>query len=174
MKTFFTTLIILLCLGKSSQLCSQQSKQYFQEAVNQGIDEYLKRNNYQNENKYFIPVIKLIDCDQKRGEFSISSIDIDQEVPYTNPSYYYYYDDKIVLFRTDGLFSELLKNNSIAKVDSTISNKIFENLAEPYVLITGQPSPVMVVKYKKDKLEIKNYCGICPKEDKYSIFNDKR
>ena len=131
-----------------------------------GLEQYFLVNESKHHvfSKYDVIVIKIVQLQEERGEFSISDICMDQEYNMVNPSNYVYFKDKLILIETDSLRSLVTDKLKFSETTEQISKEAYAILAGPNMSITAQLSNYMVFHFKKNDLSWK-YCTPIDKID---------
>ncbi len=174
MNRFYFILFLASLLTPNYLKGSDSTNVYLKEAIFKGINEMVKldKHSYLDKRVY---VVKIISIGNHRGEFSISYIHNDYEYEMVKPSHFILISNKVVLIRTDSLSKKFTAISKLTPITTNIKNLIFDKLAGPNNMVTGQPSDVLVVHYRRRNIKTMLYSGISNfLEKKYSFYNDER
>ncbi len=153
-------LILLYIIGSlvaNTVNCQTKEKNntYFYNALAKGFEEYISQERV-SDCEYSLYFIKVMQIEEEWGEFTLDYNLNDGAYKDMNPTHYIYLEEELIMVK---LYHEIagkkLEKYGILPITQEIEEKAYDTLAGPNMSITAQPSPLMIVKYKKEKVKYK-------------------
>jgi hypothetical protein len=161
MKRFFYVWMVLGILMSQTNLYSRENKQEINpclfNAMEQAVRMYRNQEKVGQNRKYMIIRMKLMKISPISGEFVLSHIHTDWDYNDLQPTHYIRVNNEIILVKVDISCKCNPEDFGISSITEASKQEALDILAGPNMAITGQPSPYMIFKYKKEKLKSRFY-----------------
>lgn len=159
-----------------SQSQSPKANTYFNQALERSVVSYMDSTFNIKQNPCFalIYAVKIVDIANTKGSFSIREIRHKELLSEMNPGYYTIICGKWVVVSTDNAMRNYIKNTRLLELDKETLKFLITREFDSKCTSTGQPPPVMVIRYKKGKLECDYYRLSFKMDKKYKLDNNTR
>lgn len=164
---YLLVIAVLLHLNLYAQNEVRSMNHFATVAITKAVNQYHQQKHV-GFHKYMIVTMKLMKINDTSGEFALSSIYNDDEYDDKRPTHYIRVNNELVLVKLDRCCKNDLEEYGIYKISEEIKTEALKWLFSNGFAL-AECVPIIIFKYKKDRINGKYYSSAFSVSEKYSF-----